>query len=125
MYDGRDVIIPNAELFTESVIVNTAHARRRSEYDVGISYGDDIDRAKKLILEAIQSVEGVLSEPEPEVLVIELADFTVNIRARWWTSARRAAVIKTHDKVLATVKKKLVANGVTLPLPTYKVLFHS
>jgi uncharacterized membrane protein len=55
-YDGRRIVIPNAELFTESVIVNTAFEKRRLEYDVGIGYGDDIERAKALILEAIAGV---------------------------------------------------------------------
>jgi len=43
-------------LFTNSVTVNTAFEHRRLEYDVG--YGDDIDTAKQLMLEAIHSVNG-------------------------------------------------------------------
>jgi small conductance mechanosensitive channel len=68
-YDGRRIVIPNAELFTNSVTVNTAFESRRLQYDVGIGYGDDIDQAKELILEAIASVEGVLREPSPDALV--------------------------------------------------------
>jgi hypothetical protein len=58
-YDGRRVVIPNSELFTNSVVVNTAFEVRRLEYDVGIGYGDDVERARALILEALRSVEGV------------------------------------------------------------------
>jgi small conductance mechanosensitive channel len=46
MYDGRRVVIPNTNLFIESVTVNTATELRRSEYDVGISYAADIDLAR-------------------------------------------------------------------------------
>ena len=52
-YDGRRIVIPNSELFTNSVTVNTAFDNRRLEYDVGIGYNDDIDRAKQLMLEAM------------------------------------------------------------------------
>ncbi len=38
-YDGRRVIIPNGELYTNSLTVNTAFPRRRWQYDVGIGYG--------------------------------------------------------------------------------------
>jgi small-conductance mechanosensitive channel len=62
-YDGRRVVIPNSELFTNSLTVNTAFDNRRLEYDVGIGYGDNIDRAKELILEAIASVDKVLQDP--------------------------------------------------------------
>ena len=124
-YDGRRVVIPNSELFTNSVTVNTAFDNRRLEYDVGIGYGDNIDRAKELILEAIASVDKVLQEPPPEALVMELAESTINIRARWWVAPpRRADALDTRDKVLCAIKNKLTANGIDLPFPTQQILFH-
>lgn len=124
-YDGRRIVIPNAELFTNSVMVNTAFDNRRLQYDVGIGYGDDIDRAKELILEAIASVDDVLREPSPDALVMELAESTVNIRARWWINPpRRADALDSRDIVLTAIKKKLTANGIDLPFPTQQILFH-
>lgn len=124
-YDGRRIVIPNSDLFTNSVTVNTAFEHRRLEYDIGIGYGDDIDRAKQLILEAIASVDKVLKDPPPEALVMELADSTVNIRARWWvTPPRRAEALDSRDKVLSAIKKRLTANGIDLPFPTQQILFH-
>ncbi|MBD1805388.1 mechanosensitive ion channel family protein [Microcoleus sp. FACHB-SPT15] len=124
-YDGRRVVIPNAELFTNSVTVNTAFENRRLEYNVGIGYGDDIDRAKELILEAIASIKGVLHDPPPEALVMELAESTVDIRARWWIAPpRRAEALDSRDMVLTAIKNKLTANGIDLPFPTQQMLFH-
>ncbi|HEY9666609.1 MAG TPA: mechanosensitive ion channel family protein [Coleofasciculaceae cyanobacterium] len=124
-YDGRRVVIPNSELFTNSVTVNTAWEKRREEYDVGIGYGDDIDFAKQLMLEAVRSVEHVLSDPAPDVLVMELAESSVNIRVRWWIHPpRRADALDSRDQVLSAIKKKLVANGIDLPFPTQQILFH-
>lgn len=90
-YDGRRIVVPNSELFTNSITVNTAFDHRRLEYDVSIGYGDDIDGAKKLIMEAMHSVDEVLKDPSPDVLVMELAGSTVNIRARWWIKPPRRA----------------------------------
>jgi small-conductance mechanosensitive channel len=124
-YDGRRVVVPNSELFTNSVTVNTAWENRRLQYDVGIGYGDDIDRAKQLIMEAIANLEDVLKEPSPDVLVMELAESTVNIRVRWWINPpRRAEALDTRDKVLTAIKNKLTANGIDLPFPTQQILFH-
>lgn len=123
-YDGRRVVIPNASLFTESVIVNTAFDKRRSEYSVGIGYGDDIGQAMVLILEAIKAVEGVCEEPSPDVLVAELADFSVHLHARWWTDSRRADVLAVQSEVIAGIKVKLLESGVDLPFPTQQILFH-
>lgn len=124
-YDGRLIVIPNSELFTNSVTVNTAFDHRRLEYDVGIGYGDDIDEAKRLILAAIHETDGVLQEPAPDALVVALAESTVNIRARWWVRPpSRANVLDLQDKVLTAIKKKLTANGIDLPFPTQQILFH-
>jgi small-conductance mechanosensitive channel len=124
-YDGRRIVIPNSELFTNSVTVNTAFENRRLEYDIGIGYGDDIDQAKQLILQAIHSVDSVLQDPVPEALVMELAESTVNIRARWWIKPpRRADALNSRDKVISAIKKKLVENGIDLPFPTQQILFH-
>ncbi|AFY66277.1 MscS Mechanosensitive ion channel [Geitlerinema sp. PCC 7407] len=124
-YDGRRIVIPNSELFTNSVTVNTAFENRRLEYDVGIGYGDDIDEAKGLMLEAMRETEGVLQEPAPDVLVVALADSTVNLRARWWIHPPyRADVLNLQDRVLTAIKNKLTAHGIDLPFPTQQVLFH-
>ncbi len=124
-YDGRRIVIPNSELFTNSVTVNTAFDNRRLEYDVGIGYGDDIDLAKQLMLDAMHSVDEVLRDPAPDVLVMELAESTVNIRVRWWINPpRRIDDLRSRDKVITAIKKKLVANGIDLPFPTQQILFH-
>ncbi len=124
-YDGRRIVIPNSELFTNSVTVNTAFEHRRLEYDIGIGYGDDIDTARALILEAIHDTNGVLESPAADAIVVDLADSTVNIRARWWVEPpRRADVLDLQDRVLTNIKNKLTASGIDLPFPTQQILFH-
>lgn len=124
-YDGRRIVVPNSELFTNSVIVNTAFDHRRLEYDIGIGYGDDIDTARRLILEAMNEIDGVLASPAADALVVDLAGSAVNIRARWWVEPpRRADVLDLQDRVLTNIKNKLLANGIDLPFPTQQILFH-
>ncbi|WGV28838.1 mechanosensitive ion channel family protein [Halotia branconii] len=124
-YDGRRIVIPNSELFTNSVTVNTAFENRRLEYDIGVGYADDLDQTKQLMLEAMHSVDIVLKDPAPDALVMELAESTVNIRARWWISPpRRADSLDSRDQVISAIKRKLVENGIDLPFPTTQVLFH-
>lgn len=124
-YDNRRIVIPNSELFTNSVTVNTAFNNCRVQYDVGIGYGDDIEEVKALILEALNSVDVVLKDPAPDVLVMELAESSVTVRARWWIKPpRRADDLYSRDQVLTAIKNKLTANGIDLPFPTQQILFH-
>lgn len=124
-YDGRRVVIPNANLFVDSVIVNTAFATRRIEYDVGIGYGDKIGDAKRLIFEALGACASVLADPAPEVLVVDLAPSSLNLRVRWWINPpRRRDTFDSQDEVLSVIKQKLNENGIDLPFPTQQILFH-
>jgi small-conductance mechanosensitive channel len=124
-YDGRRVVIPNADLFVDSVTVNTAFAHRRLEYVVGIGYGDDVARAKELIHAALAGCHTVLAEPKPEVLLAELAPSSANLRVRWWIEPpQRRDALDSLDEVLTAIKKSLNEHGIDLPYTTCQVLFH-
>lgn len=124
-YDGRRVVIPNAELFTNAITVNTAFDKRRIEYDVGIGYGDDIQNAKRLILEAIDESGQAMANTPVEVLVVELAQSSVTLRVRWWIKPPLIREsFEARDTVLTAIKDKLLINGIDLPFPTQQILFH-
>ena len=124
-YDGRRVVIPNSELFTEAVTVNTAYEQRRCEYDIGVGYGDDLDRVKAIILETMQSVDGVLTDPPAETFVVGIGASSLNVRVWWWVQPpSRRNVLLVQDRVLIAVKNALTENGIDLPYATQTVLLH-
>ena len=124
-YDGRLAIVPNADLYKGSFIVNTAFPTRRLQYDVVIGNGDDIQAAKRVMLDAIKNLPGVEAEPAPDVLLLDYADNGVKLRIRWWIKPpRKADALALKDEVLEAVKAALTANGIDLPYPTQQILFH-
>ncbi len=123
-YDGRRVVIPNAELFTNSVVVNTAFPQRRSQYDIGIGYGDDVAKAREIILGVLRDAEGVSADPKADVILVDLAGSSVNLRARWWSDSRMGDVLVAQDRVLTEAKRRLTAAGIDLPFPTQQILLH-
>lgn len=123
-YDGRRVVIPNTVIYTDSVVVNTAFETRRSEYDIGIGCNDPWDEARAIIEKACASVEGVVSDPAPETIPMELGDFANVVRLRWWTKSDRASQIHTFGKVLQSVYIALDDEGIDMPYPTQVHLFH-
>lgn len=78
-----------------------------------------------MILDALRRVHGVVQDPAPEALVVDLAGSSVNIRARWWIDPPlRTDVVSSMDEALHAIKEALVAEGIDLPFPTRHVLFH-
>jgi small conductance mechanosensitive channel len=123
-YDGKRVIIPNSSVYTESVTVNTAFEWRRSEYDVGIGYGDDVGKACEVIRHALKRLPGVAADPEPEAIPWELAGSAVNVRVRWWTESRQADMVHARGRVIQAIREELGEAGIDLPFPTNVVLLH-
>jgi Small-conductance mechanosensitive channel len=110
-FDGRRVVIPNADLFTHSVIVNTAIETRRWEYPLVIKGAQDLSRLKSFMVATVSKVPGVLSEPGPEALLMDLGDSDsglAKIRVLWSTKAsRQHEMLISYDRVLVSVQQGL------------------
>lgn len=122
-YDNRVVVIPNSELYTKRVVVNTAYETRRLSVEVGIGYDESIADARAAILEAIATLPGIVTDPAPEVLVNLLGDFSVVLEVRFWISPpdRREAV-EAQDQVLEAIKRALTAAEIEMPFPIQKIM---
>ena len=116
-YDGERVVIPNSDLYMNAVIVRTAYSSRRTKIIVGIGYDEDIDKARRVMMNVLKRTEGVLENPAPDVDVVELADSSVNMRALFWSSPVQTNVRKTTDKVIGGIKKAFDAEGIEIPFP--------
>ncbi|WMC09783.1 mechanosensitive ion channel family protein [Oceanimonas pelagia] len=114
-HDGRRIVIPNSDIYTHAVLVKTAYEQRRSQYDVGIGYGDDLGLACELLAQAVAQVEGVSREPGVQALPWDLAASWVTIRVRWWTDSRQSAVTQTHARVIGTIKRTLENAHIEMP----------
>ncbi len=123
-YDNRRVVIPNGDLFTDSVTVNTAFKKRRSEYDIGIGYDDDIAAAQELCLSVLREVDGVLDDPAPDTVMTEMGDSAVVFRVRWWTNPQQADVLRVQNQALREMKNRLTDEGFDIPYPIRTVFLN-
>jgi small conductance mechanosensitive channel len=115
--DHRRVVIPNSDLFINSVTVNTATPKLRIQTDVRISYADDVDRAKQILSAIMAAAKGIDPDPKADVIVAELAPTWVLLRARWWVDPRVSSAA-IQDVLLSEAKKQLQAAGMKLQQDT-------
>ncbi|MBW2248972.1 MAG: mechanosensitive ion channel [Deltaproteobacteria bacterium] len=85
--DNKTVIIPNAALTAGNITNYSAKGTRRVDLVFGIGYGDDIDHAKKVIMDVLAREERILKDPATTIGVVELADSSVNFAVRPWVTA--------------------------------------
>jgi len=110
-YDSRQVVIPNATLFTQAVIVNTASQGRQWEYEITLHSIWHLAEVKARVMEAVKSVPGVLPDPAPEAMITDIdapnAD-SVKLKILWWTNEpRHHEMLASYDRVLTAIAKAL------------------
>jgi small-conductance mechanosensitive channel len=110
-YDHRRVVVPNATLFTQSVVVNTAFPVRRSDYDLTVPSSLDIDALKKRITARLEAgVDGVASAPPPQVLVLKTDATNTTLRVSWWAAPRQQDSLAVQDRVMEAVREEVGRN---------------
>jgi small conductance mechanosensitive channel len=113
--DNVRIIVPNAQVTGANIKNYTANDKRRLDMVIGISYGDNIAKARQVIADVINSDGRVMRDPAPTVAVLGLGDSSVNIAVRPWIKPDDywACHFDLHEKI----KGALEANGITIPFP--------
>jgi len=117
--DNKQVIIPNAHLTNGNIINYSSMGIRRIDLVVGIGYGDDIKKAKEIVMEILKKDERVLQDPEPVVVVGELGDSSVNFNVRPWVNVDDYWGV--YSDTLESVKYAFDEQGISIPFPQQDV----
>ncbi len=113
--DNRVITIPNSLVYAGTITNYTAEPTRRIDLVIGISYEDDVAKAKALIGDVLAADERVLAEPAPALLLLELADSSVNIAVRPWVATSNYWAVRSD--LLERIKRTLEDNGLSIPFP--------
>ena len=113
--DNRRIIIPNGILSNEILTNVYKNGKIRVEHKFGIGYGDDIDKAREVILDVVKKTDGVLSDPTPVVHVSGHGDNAVELTL--WTWVHNDNHWGVYFGLYEDVKKAFDANGITIPYP--------
>ncbi len=117
-FDGREVMVPNEDFMTNTVTNWTySNTKARVDIEVGVSYGCDIELAKKLILEAVSEYKGASKEPAPSCYLREFADSSVNFLLIFWVDNVRDGRYGPKDEVMFTIWEKFKKNKIEIPFP--------
>ena len=116
--DGEAVIIPNGDVFTNPITNFSTLPMRRRTVMIGLGYGEDVDRAVRVFQDAIQGVNGVLSDPQPTVLVDGLGDSALTLAARFWVNQTSHGLFEVQSEVVQAIKETAEEYKIDLPYPT-------
>jgi len=113
--DNRHVIVPNSEITSQPITNYSAFDTRRIDLIMGVGYNDDLKAAQAAMKKVLEDHEKVLDDPAPAILLMELAESSVNFAVRPWVKTEDYWA--TRSDLLESLKVELEGAGCSIPFP--------
>lgn len=114
-FDNKTIFIPNGQLSNSSITNYSMETQRRVDMTFGISYDDDIAKAKSLLHQLVDADERILKEPQPVIVLSGLGESSVDFTVRVWAKAEDYWNI--YFDMQEQVKQRFDENNITIPFP--------
>jgi small conductance mechanosensitive channel len=120
-WDGQKVIIPNADVYTSTIVNYSEYPPRRIILALGLGYEEDIGRAEEVFLEAVRGVEGVLDDPAPAIYCQSLGSSAVEMAAYFWMDQTESSLFVVTSEAVKALKEAAARERINLPYPIQTV----
>jgi small-conductance mechanosensitive channel len=119
-FQGQMVIVPNKDIFQNSLENFTRSGKRRIDLTVGVSYGDDLDKVKQVALQAVKNMTVLDPDPErpPRLFYNEFAESSINFTLQIWINSTDQPIFwQGTSEAIMLIKKAFDENNISIPYP--------
>ncbi len=117
--DNKQIVVPNGQIMGGIITNFSANETRRVDLVIGISYDDDIDKARATIQDLVDTDDRILKDPACLIAVSELADSSVNFVVRPWVKTADYSAV--NFGLTEAIKKRFDKEGISFPYPQQDV----
>lgn len=117
---GQLVLIPNKQVFENPILNYSATGRRRIDIRLGVSYGDDLEKVRRVGLRAVEQVSTRKPDTEVELFFEEFGESSIEFVVRFWIdfTSSQADYLQARSEAIGRLKAAFDENGITMPFPT-------
>lgn len=114
-FDKQVVVVPNDTFMRSETINYGDNSARRGSISFGVSYNEDIDKVKSVVMDVVSTFDTIHKDPEPYVYLDTFAESSINLVLLYFTNT--PDYWQTIIQVREEIKKAFDQNGITIPLP--------
>lgn len=115
---GQVVLIPNKQVFENPIMNYSASGKRRVDLRLGVSYGDDLEKVRRLAIRAVEGVSTRLPDKEVELFYEEFGESSINFVVRFWINyMKQPDFLQAQSEAIERIKKAFDENSITIPFP--------
>jgi small conductance mechanosensitive channel len=116
-FDGKHVLIPNSNVFTNPIVNYSRTNQRRVEMNIGIAYNSDLDLVQNTTLSTLEKVNGILEEPAPLVVFNNFAASSIDFTLYFWVDLKETTLLNGTTDVVKHIKTAFEENRIEIPYP--------
>jgi small-conductance mechanosensitive channel len=117
-FDGNTVIIPNKEIFQSNIINFQKTKKRRVTIEVGVSYDDDLKKAKDAAIAAVKEIPYILEDEEVLAFYKEFGGSSINFEIRFWVPYdQQPQFLEGRSEAIMRIKEAFDKENLTIPFP--------
>ena len=117
--DGKLIYVPNGALSSGTIMNYTQTPTRRADWTIGIEYGEDVSKARRVVMDILNADKRILKDPAPIVLLGELNNSSVDMTIRCWVDNADYwdVMFQTREKIYNRFNEE----GIGFPFPQITV----
>lgn len=117
-FQGQDVLIPNKEVFQNPLVNYSTTPRQRIDLACGVAYGDDLDEAQRVAVEALDALDMRDRSRDVEFFYESFGDSSINFVARFWIDFKKQTdFLHARSEAIKRLKHAFDDHGITIPFP--------
>ena len=117
-FDGKLVSVPNGDVFTNAITNYSRADRRRVSFSVGVAYGSNMEEVRRVAVETLRKIEGVLEDPAPEISFNNFGGSTLDFTTYFWVDTDITGVRGATDRAIVALEGRFNEAGIEMPFPT-------
>ncbi len=116
--DGKMAVIPNKQIYQNKVLNHSVSGTRRVEIACGVSYGDDLEKVRQVVMDTLGGVEGRDRSRDVEVFFTGFGNSSIDFVGRFWVDyEKQPDFLDAQSRAIIATKKAFDANDIVIPFP--------
>lgn len=117
-FQGQIVLVPNKDIFGNPIVNYSVTNKRRVDLACGVAYGDDLEKARRLAIEAVKAIDYLDKSKEVQLFYTEFGDSSINFEVRFWINFKKQVqFFQAQSDAIMKIKKSFDDNDITIPFP--------
>ena len=121
-FDGKIVLIPNADVFTNALVNYSRATRRRIEISHSVPYGTDLAQVRAVALEAVRALPGILAEPAPSLAFTAFGPTAIQLTLYYWCDTALTDLTSAQDAGIVALEQAYTRAGIEPSIPPQRLV---